>query len=206
MHTLLLVMSILLAVWSYADLIRDLVWRGKSQPIATRLAVCAALTLGGVSILLGRGGYADLTVASIYALLSFAVVVISLLPRFRPTFTMTSVDVACLIVSVAGVTTLLFTGKSGTGIAYAIGADLIAYLPTFRAAKRLPHTQPVATYVIGLGAAVCALAAAYLDQGVTTDSMLTIYLIAIDSLLPIFILIRRKQVEEPVLVSFEQAS
>ena len=198
-------MSILLAVWSYVDLIRDLVWGGKSQPIATRLALCFALGLGGISIALGDGGWGDLAVTSIYALLSFAVIVISLFPRFRAAFTMTAIDVACLGVSMAGATSLLFTGRSGVGVAFAIGADLIAYLPTFRAAKQVPHTQPVVTYAIGLGAAVCALVATYLDRGITGDSMMTIYFIAIDSLLPAFILIRRKQVKKPTRVSFEQA-
>lgn len=195
-----------MAVWSYADLIRDLVWRGKSQPIATRLAVCAALTLGSISIALSRGGWGDLMVTSVYALLSLVVVVISLLPRFRATFGMTFVDKVCLGMAVLGAVVLLLQGKSGIGIAFAIGADLIGYLPTFRAAKRLPHTQPVTTYFIALGAAVCALAASCLDQGITTDSALTIYLIALDSLLPVYILIRRKQVETPAFVSFEQAS
>ena len=195
-----------MAVWSYADLIHDLVWRGKSQPIATRLAVCTALTLGSVSIVLGDGKWGDLVVALIYALLSFVVVVISLLPKFRSTFGMTRVDKACFVVAVMGAVTLLFTGKSGVGIAFAIGADLVAYLPTFRAAMQRPHTQPVTTYVIGLGAAASALGAAYLHGGITTDSMFTVYLVIIDTCLPAFILIRRRQIGGSAQLSFEQVS
>ena len=206
-YLLLLVMSVLMAVWSYVDLIRDLVWHGKSQPIATRLAVCAALSLGSVSVFLGNGGWADLMVTSIYALLSFVVVVISLLPNFRSPFGMTFVDKWCLVIAVIGAATLLYTGKSGAGIAFAIGADLIAYIPTFRAARYRPQTQPVATYFIGLGAAVSALAAAYVHGSVTTDSIVTMYLVAIDTLLPTYILIRRRRVEvPPIITSFEQAS
>jgi uncharacterized membrane protein len=184
-------MSGLLAVWSYLDLIKDMIRHHKAQPIATRLGLCFALVLGCVGVGTGGGTSGDLVISVTYALLSLVVVGLTL--HGRTDFDVTLVDKICLVISVFGALGFFASGESVVGIAFAIGADLVAYLPTIRKGWYRPETQPVTTYVIGWGAAVLALAAGWLSGGITIGSSLTVYLIVIDCGLPAMIVYRKRK-------------
>lgn len=179
-----------MAIWSYTDLIIDLVKHNKAQPLATRLALCFALVLGCISVGIGNGQPGDLVIAVVYACLSL--VVVALTSR-KDTTKITYIDKVCLGVSVIGATAFILSGESGIGIMFAIGADLVAYMPTIRESWHRPATQPCATYVIGLGAAGFAFAADFLYGGIGVGSAFTIYLIVIDGCLPAIIIYRRKE-------------
>lgn len=177
-----------MAIWSYADLIKDLVKHKKAQPLATRLALCFAMMLGCISIAMGHGKPGDLVIATVYACLSLVVVVLSISKGMGR---ITSVDVVCLMISIIGATAFVLSGQSDVGIAFAIGADLVAYWPTIRESWYRPKTQPFTTYLIGLGAALSALAADCLHGGIKGSSAFTLYLVVIDSCLPAIIFYRK---------------
>ena len=189
MHTTLLVLSALAAVWSYVDLIKDLVKHNKAQPFATRLAVCFALVLNCVGVIAAHGSPGDLVLAVVYATLSLLVVWLSM--SRREARRVTTIDMLCLVVSIGGAVAFAKTGHSTAGIACAVAADLVAYLPTIRACWKQPETQPSTTYLIGLAAALFALAADYVHGGIRLSSTFTIYLIMIDAALPAIIRIRK---------------
>lgn len=176
----MLVMSAIAAVWSYADLIKDLVKHNKAQPLATRLALCFALVLNCAGVIAADGSPGDLVLSAVYAGLSLAVVVLTF---FRRETRVTLVDVLCIAVSVAGAIAFAWSGQSAVGIACAIGADLVAYVPTIRASRKYPETQPLTTYLIGIVAAAFAFAADCVHGGIQVSSMFTIYLILIDGFL-----------------------
>lgn len=189
-HTLLLALSAILAVCSYVSLIGGIL-KGSIRPHpVTRLALCAALTLSFVGVLLAHGNAGDLTITGIYAFLAVVALVLSLSPRVSP-YTLKSLvwgdaypgrwlDRACLSISLVGAGAFAFSGQSMFGIGCAIIADIAAYTPTVVKAWSDPTSEQHWTYSVSMLSALVALGA---DAHVRWSSAFTIYLVFIDGLM-----------------------
>ena len=160
----------------------------KVQPLATRLAVSFAMTLNGISVVVGQGAWADTAFGVTNAVLSLLAV--SLTIRGKKT-SITIADSVCLGLSMLGVVLFLATGKSLVGVSFAVIADLIGYIPTLRKCWTHPETQPVKTYLISLSGASLSLAATSIYDRLHVTSVFTAYLVAIDALIPTLIFTRK---------------
>jgi len=184
----LIVISNLIAVWSYLDLLKDLKRHNKAQPLATRLAVSFAMTLNGISVIIGQGTWADAAFGVTNAVLSLLAVTLT----FRGEKTsITVADSVCLGLSMLGVILFLATGKSLVGVSFAVIADLIGYIPALRKCWSHPETQPVKTYLISLSGASLSLTATSIYDRLHVTSVFTAYLVIIDALIPTLIFVRK---------------
>lgn len=184
----LLVTSSLMAIWSYLDLFKDLVRHGKAQPLATRLAVCFALTLNSLSVTIGQGTTADRVLGITYAALSLLMVALTCRRKIGH---IAILDRFCLVLSMFGAVLFLVSGKSIVGVLFAVAADLVGYVPTLRKCWSRPETQPYNTYLISLGAASVSLVAGFMYDQLHVTAIFTVYLVVIDALIPALIFIRK---------------
>lgn len=202
----------LVAVWSYASLLGDMIFRHKAQPLVTRTAVAFAVTLNCVSVWTSSSPrLADLATSSIYATLSVVVLAVGcvmLVRNAKPTpGSIRRVDIFCLATAMIGTILFALTGASISGVSFAILADLAAYTPTFRSAWQLPETQPYRTYLYGAVAAALAVAADLMAGGATVGSIFTVYLVIVDSALLLVISCRKRFLarREPIMAIMQDA-
>jgi hypothetical protein len=196
-------MSGLVGAMSYFSLIWDMVVKDLSQSLATRLALCLAFGLNLASVVLGHGSTGDEVIGSVYTLLALVVLGITTrqiyksegdsanrLQRVKRSFT--RLDKSCMAISLAGTLLVLATGQSVTGISFAIAADIAAYGPTIGLCWTQPEGQPLTTYPIGAVAAMLTLLTDYSGGGLHFSALFAVYLIILDSALPVLILVRRE--------------
>lgn len=188
-HTLLLALSAILAVCSYVSLIGGIL-KGSIRPHpVTRLALCAALTLSFVGVLLADGNTGDLTITGIYAFLAIVALVLSF--KRVSSYTLRSLlwgeaypgrwlDRTCLSISLVGAGAFAVSGQSMFGIGCAIVADIAAYTPTVIKSWSDPASEQHWTYSVSM---LSALAALWADAHIQWSSAFTIYLVFIDGLM-----------------------
>ena len=154
MYTLLLVMGLFSEIAATAVYARDIVWGSVRPERMTRFLLAVITGLSFISLLAGndRSGVW-------LALVSFAESIILFgLSLWRGIGGTNRLDVICLALCMIGVGWWLVSGESLAGLLASIIADCIACIPSLVKTVRLPHTESLWFYLLGVISAACVAA------------------------------------------------
>jgi len=131
--------------------VRDIIWGSVRPERMTRFLLAVITGLSFVSLLAGndRSGVW-------LALASFAESIILFgLSLWRGIGGTNRLDIICLVLCMIGVGWWLVSGESLAGLLASIIADCIACIPSLIKTVRLPHTESLWFYLLGVISAVC---------------------------------------------------
>jgi hypothetical protein len=156
MRTALLALSTILIVAAGIIYCASII-NGRTKPHrTTRFVVLVLLTLNFFSMLAAHGNLG----AEIYSGVLFVSAIAFWFLSFKSGMGGTSFfDWACLVVALAGVAVWKTTNNPILGIWFAIGADLVAYLPAFAKTWHHPRTESPWLYALSASASFLSLIA-----------------------------------------------
>lgn len=193
MKNVFLAISIILTLVAIIPYIRDIL-RGKTKPnivswltwsILTGIATAAAWS-GGEKVAAIFTGVATLE--------TLLVVVLGI--KFGK-FKYTQFDIVCQVAALVGIVIWQLFDSPAIGVLAAVIVDFIGGLPTFRHAWIKPFEETWQTFALAAASSVFAILALETFNWVNLPFM--IYLLAANSLLVVFVLVRRPQLQRPII-------
>lgn len=153
--------------------------RGYTKPhLVTRFVLCVVALLTFASIIAAGGNAGSIAIASIFLGQTLLIFLLGIKHRDAD-WRITKFDATCLIVALMGIVGWQISGNPIVGVAFAILADAVAYLPAMIKTWKRPHTETQWFYSLGIVSTGLSLVA----YPLTLASAFQIYLLYADSIM-----------------------
>lgn len=174
MRTVFIALSSVLAFVSYIVYIRAIV-KGSAKPHRTTRFCTAIITIIAFASLLAQTSVSAVWLSGVFALGSVIIFLLSIrkgMGGWEP------LDIACLVISLAGVALWQLTRDPVYGLMFSIGADLVSQIPMLVKTYRFPHTEVWTFYFLDVAAAAMVMLAA--PKFSVQESVYPLYIMSID--------------------------